>query len=82
MDHFDFAAPGELFCARSISQRSRVTYKRFATAAEAVRFAVEQLPADILRSTTIEASELRVRGDEIRDLYADAAYPLPRKVLA
>jgi hypothetical protein len=79
VNRFDFSAPGELFCARSISQRSRVTYKRFDTAAKAIRFAVEELPADILRSTTLEVSEARLSGDAIRNLYLDPSYPLKRK---
>ena len=82
MDRFDFAAPCELFCARSVSLRSRVTYKRFDSLAQAVRFAVEDLPADIRRSTTIEVSEVRLRGDEILQLYENDAYPLARKVAA
>ena len=76
---FDFAAPGELFCARSISQRSRVTYKRFDNAAKAIKFAVEELTADGLRAATLEVSEVRLRGDEIRELYQSPAYPLKRK---
>ncbi len=82
MDRFDFAAPCELFCARSVSLRSRVTYKRFGALSEAVRFAVEDLPADIRRSTTIEVSEVRLRGDEILALYESAGYPLKRKAKA
>ncbi len=82
MDRFDFAAPGELFCARSISQRSRITYKRFDSAAKAIKFAVEELTADALRSTTIEVSEVRLRGDEIVKLYQDPGYPLARKAVA
>jgi Arc/MetJ-type ribon-helix-helix transcriptional regulator len=82
MSRFDFTAPGELFCSRSISMRSRVTYKRFASAAEAVRFAIEELPAEILRSTTLEVAERRLRGDEIRQVYQDPGYPLARKAAA
>jgi hypothetical protein len=82
MNRFDFAAPGELFCSRSISMRSRVTYKRFPSAAKAIQFAIEELPADVLRSTTLEVSEQRLRGDEIRQLYQDPAYPLARRAAA
>jgi hypothetical protein len=82
MSRFDYAAPGELFCTRSVSRKSRVTYRRFDTAAEAVRFAVEELSDDVLRATTVEADEVRVKGDEIRELYQNANYPLTRKVVA
>ena len=37
MSHFDYAAPAELFSTRSISRKSRVTYRRFPSAAEALR---------------------------------------------
>ena len=79
MTPFDYAAPGELFSARSISMRSRVTYKRFDSAAKAIRFAVEEMPADTLRSTTLEVDEVRMRGEEIRELYQHPDYPLRRK---
>jgi hypothetical protein len=79
---FDFTAPGELFCARSVSRRSRVTYKRFDSAAKAIRFAVEELSADVLRATTLEVSETRMRGDEIAALYRHPDYPLRRKAAA
>ena len=79
---FDFAAPGELFCARSVSRRSRVTYKRFDSAAKAIKFAVEELSADALRATTLEVSEARLRGDEITALYRHPEYPLRRKAAA
>ena len=75
----DFAAPSELFCARSISRRSRITYKRFDTAAKAIKFAVEELGVDGLRAATIEVAEVRFRGDEISALYRSADYPLKRK---
>ncbi len=79
MARFDYSAPSELFCSRSISMRSRVTYKRFDSAAKAIRFAMEELPPEILRSSTLEVSEVRLREDEIRELYQRADYPLARK---
>jgi hypothetical protein len=82
MTRFDYSAPGELFSARSVSMRSRVTYKRFDSAAKAIRFAVEVLSADVLRATTLEVSEVRVRGDDIRLLYQHPDYPLRRKAAA
>jgi hypothetical protein len=62
--------------------RSRVTYKRFDSAAKAIRFAVEEMPADSLRSTTLEVAEVRLRGDEIRELYQHPDYPFRRKKAA
>ena len=43
---FDYGIPAELFIAKSkAGTRQPLTYRRFATAAEAIRFAVEELPA-------------------------------------
>jgi hypothetical protein len=43
---FDYRSPAELFTGeRKGSSRKRLGYRRFATAAEAIRFAVEDFPA-------------------------------------
>ena len=44
---FDYRSPAELFIPkRSAGRRhQRISYRRFATAAEAIRFAVEEFPA-------------------------------------
>jgi hypothetical protein len=40
---FDYDAPAELFLAKSMKGSRRKKYRRFATAAEAIRYAVEDL---------------------------------------
>ena len=45
LEGFDYEAPAELFPSRSKKGRGQITYKRFDTAAEAIRFAVENVAA-------------------------------------
>jgi hypothetical protein len=59
--------------------RRHTEYRRFATAAEAIGYAVEELRT--LRSLTawMQAGEDRFSKDEIHRLYADGDYPLKSK---
>jgi hypothetical protein len=77
---FDYNASAELFFGRSRAGKSRPKYKRFDTAAEAVRFVVDELPAAVLPGTYLLVDEVRFGVDEIRSLYESAGYPLSRDV--
>lgn len=82
MSTFDFAAEAELFPTRGrMSRRQPVTYKRFASAAEAVRYAIEELAPELLVGAYLEVDEERFDANGIRRLYASAEYPLPRREL-
>ena len=77
---FDYTALAELYPARSWKCSSRVTYKRFEIAAEAIRFAMEELPSQFRLGTWLEVGEEGFNGGQIRLLYESRDYPLLRKL--
>jgi len=77
---FDYGASAELFMNRSRTAKRRPKYKRFDTAAEAVRFVVEELPGAVLTGAYLLVAETRFGVEEIRSLYQSAGFPLPRAV--
>jgi len=80
MKPFDYSRPAELFMGkRKGSSRQRLGYRRFATAAEAIRFAVEDFPAIRTLSAWMQIGDERFDSDEIHRLYERADYPLQRR---
>ena len=55
-----------------------IVYKRFKTAAAAIRFAIEQLPSALLAAASLEVGDHRYDAQQIRKLYDASAYPLKR----
>jgi hypothetical protein len=79
MAPFDYTAPAELFPSRGRGRRgSAVSYKRFDTAADAIRFAMEDLAPALLSGAILEVDEARFDDVAIRDLYTSDDYPLKR----
>ena len=79
MTMFNYTAEAELFPARNWRSQSRgVAYKRFTRAADAIRFAIEDLPPELLLGAYLEVEEERFDGNAIRRLYESLDYPLPR----
>jgi hypothetical protein len=78
---FNYSMNAELFTSKGrLHGRPPLGYRRFARAAEAIRFAIEDLPSQLLVGTYLEVDELRYSSAEIRRLYASPDYPLGRKV--
>jgi hypothetical protein len=74
IDTFDFDAPAELFMTRGgFARGGAMTYRRFPTAAAAVRFAVEEMPTSALLRATMEVKESRFDHRAIRALYDRSA---------
>jgi hypothetical protein len=80
MDSFNYATPGELYYPKPSGLRHHhgVNFRRFSTAAEAIRFAIENIPAPFLPGCYLEVDGVRYDATQLRELYDSAEYPLPR----
>src|SRR6266516_957007 len=77
---FDYGIPAELFMPKRKGGPRQLRYRRFATAAEAIRFAVEELPAVRTLGAWMQVGDQRFDGDVIQRLYESNDYPLQRRL--
>src|SRR5438128_9864114 len=77
---FDYGIPAELFMPKRKGGPRQLRYRRFATAAEAIRFAVEELPAVRTLGAWMQVGDQRFDGDDIQRLYESNDYPLQRRL--
>ena len=76
---FDYTAPAELFPTRSRKGNRPMGYRRFAKAADAIRFAIEELSPELLIGAHLEVNEERFNCDEIRRLYEHTERAMRRR---
>jgi hypothetical protein len=72
---FDYTAPAELFLAKR-TKNGRENYRRFTTAAEAIRFAIEDLRTPKAFGAWLQVGDERFNSIEIQQLYEANDYPL------
>lgn len=89
MTEFNFDVVAELFPTRNDVAlfrtkarrvgRPPIGYGRFARASYAIRFAIEELPAELLSDTCLKVDNRVIDAAEIRRLYESKDYPLIRR---
>jgi hypothetical protein len=81
-EKFPFESPAEIYATGGTTARKRpMSYRRFSTSAEAIRFVIEGLPQIVQRGTVMEVDDERYELADIRNLYDSAAYPLTREII-
>lgn len=80
MTQVDYMLPAEFFAGRRMGgSTTGPRYRRFSSTAEAIRFAIEELPGSQLRGSILEVGDVRFESSQIRSLYDADQYPLPRR---
>lgn len=80
LTQFDYTAVAGLYSGKSLRGSRGPRYRRFETAAEALRFAVEDMPGAQHMGSLLEVDEARFDRRQIRALYDAPAYPLARRI--
>ena len=76
---FDFSAQAEVYASlgRGASRRP-MSYRRFTTGSEAIRYVMENLAPEMRIGTVVQSGAGRFDAKAIRTLYDSSAYPLTR----
>jgi hypothetical protein len=75
----DYSAAAELYIPTARpGRRGRPVYRRFSTAVEAIRFAMEDLPTMRSFGPWMQVGEERFNSEDIRTLYESDDFPLRR----
>ncbi len=80
MTRFNYMAVAGLYAGHSKVGTSGPRYRRFETAAEALRFAVEDMPISQQHGSLLEIDEARFNHNQIRALYDAPDYPISRRI--
>lgn len=78
MTGLDYNTLAEVYPGQRRGRRPSLGYRRFDTAAAALQYLLEDLPAGELATVTMEVDEVRYGPNEIRKLYYADEYPLAR----
>ena len=81
MTEFNYDVPGEFYSRKSPGFRkpSGLAFQRFDTAAEAIRFAMEDISPAALGGCTLVVEGERLGAAELKALYASPNFPLPKR---
>jgi len=80
LTQFDYTGVAGLYSGKSLRGSRGPRYRRFETAAEALRFAIEDMPGAQQLGSLLEVDEARFDHRQIRAFYDAPAYPLVRRI--
>jgi hypothetical protein len=80
MAEVKYNSPGGIYVYKkqTMGGGKGLSYRRFKTGAEAIRFAMEDVPKSALGTCTLETDGQRFDAKDLRKLYESSLYPLPR----
>jgi hypothetical protein len=77
----DYTAPADLFPSRRYA-KGLARYRRFSNSADAIRYAIEDMPEAWLIGTSLDIDGIRFDASAIRELYDRLDFPLARRPVA